>query len=71
MVKTRNNNNGQRSNTNNQANPQIEQIIASQNQPMQAVDNDEYLRYHLAGTRKAQGGVHYDSAHHPEDSRRP
>jgi hypothetical protein len=28
-------------------------------------DEDEYTGYHLAGTRKAQGGVHYEVI--PED----
>jgi hypothetical protein len=37
MVNTRINCNGQGSNTNNQANPHIEQLIANQNQLMQAV----------------------------------
>jgi hypothetical protein len=37
MVNTRNNYNGQGSNTNNQANPKIEQLIANQNQLMQTV----------------------------------
>jgi hypothetical protein len=37
MVNTRNNYNNQGRNTNNQANPQIEQPIANQNQLMQAV----------------------------------
>jgi hypothetical protein len=37
MVNTRNNYNGQDSNTNNQVNSQIEQLIANQNQPMQVV----------------------------------
>jgi hypothetical protein len=37
MVNIRNNYNGQGSNTNNQANPQIEQLIANPNQLMQAV----------------------------------
>jgi hypothetical protein len=32
-------------------------------------DEDWYLGYHPAWTRKAQGGVRYDSAHYPEDSR--
>jgi hypothetical protein len=34
-------------------------------------NNDWYLRYHPAKTQMAQGEVRYDSAHHPEDSRRP
>jgi hypothetical protein len=34
------------------------------------VDN-WYPVYHPAWTRMAQGGVRYDSAHHPEDSRGP
>jgi hypothetical protein len=37
MVNTRKNYNGQGSNTNNQANPQIKHLIANQNQLMQAV----------------------------------
>jgi hypothetical protein len=37
MVNTRNNCNGQGSNINNQANSQIEKLIANQNQLMQAV----------------------------------
>jgi hypothetical protein len=37
MVNTRNNYNGQGSNANNQANPQIEHLIANHNQLMQAV----------------------------------
>jgi hypothetical protein len=37
MVNTRNNCNSQGSTTNNQANPQIKQLIANQNQLMQAV----------------------------------
>jgi hypothetical protein len=36
-MNTRNNNNGQGSNPNNQANSQFEQLIASQNQLMQTV----------------------------------
>jgi hypothetical protein len=36
-----------------------------------AADEDWYLRYHPAWTRKAQGGVHYDSTHYPEDSIEP
>jgi hypothetical protein len=37
MVNTRNKCSGQGSNTDNQANPQIEQLVANQNQLMQAV----------------------------------
>jgi hypothetical protein len=37
MVNTRNNYNGQGSNHNNQANSQLEQLIANQNQLMQVV----------------------------------
>jgi hypothetical protein len=37
MVNIRNNCNSQGSNTNNQVNPQIEKLIATQNQQMQAV----------------------------------
>jgi hypothetical protein len=37
MVNTRNNNNGQGSNPNNQADSQFEQLITNQNQLMQAV----------------------------------
>jgi hypothetical protein len=37
MVNTRNNCNGSGNNTNNQANPQIEQLIIGQNQLMQVV----------------------------------
>jgi hypothetical protein len=37
MVNTRNNCNGQGSNTDDQANPNIEQLITNQNKPMQAV----------------------------------
>jgi hypothetical protein len=37
MVNKRNNCNGQGSNTNNQANPQIEQLIANSNQQMHVV----------------------------------
>jgi hypothetical protein len=40
-------------------------------QALGAADEDEYSGYHLAGTQKAQGGVCYALAHHPEDSRRP
>jgi hypothetical protein len=35
------------------------------------VDEDWYLGYHPAWTRKAKGGVRYDSAHHLEDFRGP
>jgi hypothetical protein len=34
-------------------------------------DEDLYLGYHPTETQKAQGGVHYDSAHHLKDSRGP
>jgi hypothetical protein len=34
-------------------------------------DEDRYLGYHPACTQKAQGGVHYDSTHHPKDFRGP
>jgi hypothetical protein len=37
-------------------------------QALGATDEDEYSGYHLTETRKAQGGVCYDSAYHPEDS---
>jgi hypothetical protein len=36
-----------------------------------AAEEDWYLGYHLAWTWKTKGGVRYDSAHHPEDSRGP
>jgi hypothetical protein len=36
-----------------------------------SANDDWYSGYHHAWTRKAQGGVHYDLAHHLEDSRRP
>jgi hypothetical protein len=32
-------------------------------------DKDWYPGYHPTLTRKAQGGVRIDSAHHPKDSR--
>jgi hypothetical protein len=35
------------------------------------IDEDWYLGYHPAWTQKAQVGVCYDSAHHPEDFRGP
>jgi hypothetical protein len=34
-----------------------------------AAAEDWYPGYHPAWTQKAQGGVRYDSAHHPEDSK--
>jgi hypothetical protein len=36
-----------------------------------AANEDWYLGYHPAWAWKAQGGVRYDAAHHPEDSRAP
>jgi plasmid maintenance system killer protein len=38
-------------------------------QALGAADEDEYLGYHLARTRKAQRGVLYDSVHHPKEYR--
>jgi hypothetical protein len=36
-----------------------------------AADEDWYLGYYPAWTRMAQGGVQYNSVHHPEDSEGP